>query len=797
MQARDEIRSLTTRINSLKYQLKQTEDFKLENDSIKNGLSQIKQEIKKINEESQKIQRNISPVLSNFKQLISNNHKKYSNLNASYNNDLLERMEKDNKLFEEKIYLMEKKSEELINNLYEKVNKYLASNQQGENNFFDIGTIKYNLFNILNEFNQIFEEIKNILELSNKSVSDEEEETLRNIEVIEIIIKEVDRIMEYVPLNQIIRNNILSQLGINSYNYPLNTPTLKIILTNIQEVKRKRQTQLRAILDQIKEKSNKILEKQAQIKNQILSAINIIKNGGQNNKKDSPIVTLEDLFTSAKEKGQNNIREFQNDVCGNLDKEIKAFKEKLEKEKKEAEDLLAKAKQEFINKWAQIKSQCCSSIIEHANNSLKYFFFPKIDSYKKYESITSFLKEKIYLPECNIINFGLINCNDSIKKIKEDVVPIKCIIPIGNNNNGYKESLDELLIKESSYLYYKNDKELSDIYYDIAYSIKKITGYNNMDILFPVILVHYNNYAEFEKDLYKIEKFVINCLKIKIGFLFFFGKEESKDIKSINKKINEFINKTQTIKEILQENKNFELSPDLGYNLDMIKDGVIIEMEKLTNYKKDKKNKINEQSKKELITEYFNKMWDVFNTHSIKIDLDLLKNSKDEEECRNRLAGSIMDYSILCLNLDKKPNVKLIKERDQTLIFQGIKQILDNVFENNLYKDFEIFMEDLIKKKIFELYLSRENLMAEIDLKYNTSILTEEFDENKIKKQIREEITNLVDKSTKKDVLKLVGRFVWERIFDDYCKEFYKLIQNGFNIPDNFEEYLIEYLNIK
>ena len=52
-----------------------------------------------------------------------------------------------------------------------------------------------------------------------------------------------------------------------------------------------------------------------------------------------------------------------------------------------------------------------------------------------------------------------------------------------------------------------------------------------MDILFPVILVHYNNYTEFEKDLYKIEKFVINCLKIKIGFLFFFGKEESKDIK--------------------------------------------------------------------------------------------------------------------------------------------------------------------------------------------------------------------------------------------------------------------------
>ena len=89
-------------------------------------------------------------------------------------------MEKDNKYFSDKIYQMEKKSDELINKLFEKVNRYLATNQQGENNLFDINTIKFNLFNIMNEFNQIFEEIKVILDLSSQSIADEEEETLRN-----------------------------------------------------------------------------------------------------------------------------------------------------------------------------------------------------------------------------------------------------------------------------------------------------------------------------------------------------------------------------------------------------------------------------------------------------------------------------------------------------------------------------------------------------------------------------------------------------------------------------------------
>ena len=394
MNDKDEIRSLKTRINSLTFQIKQMNDYKDENDSIKYGLARIREDIDKIEGEKKEIQNNISPVFNTFKKLISKNQTKFAEISTSYNNDLLARMEKDNKYFADKIYLMEKKSDELINNLYEKVNRYLSTNQQGENNLADINTIKFNLYNIMQEFNKIFEEIKAILDLSSQSISDEEEETLRNIQMIEIIVQEVDRIMQFVPLNQSIRNNILAQLGINPFNYPLNTPTLKIILTSMQEVKRKRQSQLRNILDQIKNKSSKILEKQAQIKKEILSAINIIKNEGQITKKETPVVSLEDLFTTAKENGQNNIKEFENEVCGSLNKEINDFKKKLEEDRKKSEDSLAKAKLEFINQWAKVKSKCCDDILNHAKRTLNYFFLPKLENYQKYEEITDFLKEK-------------------------------------------------------------------------------------------------------------------------------------------------------------------------------------------------------------------------------------------------------------------------------------------------------------------------------------------------------------------------------------------------------------------
>jgi len=86
-------------------------------------------------------------------------------------------------------------------------------------------------------------------------------------------------------------------------------------------------------------------------------------------------------------------------------------------------------------------------------------------------------------------------------------------------------------------------------------------------------------------------------------------------------------------------------------------------------------------------------------------------------------------------------------------------------------------------------------MMGEIDLKYNTSLLNEEPDSDKIQKIIGEEISNLAEKNIKKDVVKLVGRLVWSSVFERYCPKFYLLMEDGFNIPDNFEEYLIESLN--
>lgn len=797
MRDKDEIRSLNTRINSLKFQIRQMNDFKGENILIKYGLERIKEDIKKKDQEKNKFINDILPIFDNYNKLITVNHKKYSNISASYNNDLFARMEKDNKYFEDNIYLLEKKTNLLIDNLFQKVNKYLSYNQTGENNLFDINMVKYNLFNIMQELNQIFEEIKVILDLSSQSIEDEEEETIRNKQMFEILVREVDRIMEFVPLAQSIRNNILGQLGINPLNFPLNTPTLKIILTSMEEVKRKRQTQLRTFLDQIKNKSAKILEKQAEILKAILSAINIIKNPGQNmNKKENPLVSLEDLFITAKENGQNYVKDFEIQVCGNLTKEINEFKTKLEEDRKKSEDLLSKAKSEFIDQWTKIKCKCCDDILDNANNTLHDFFFPMSEKYQKFTEITDFLKEKIYIPECNIINFGLINCTDSIKKIKEDVVPLKCIIPIGNKNNDYKDNLDELLVKEANYIYYNNDKDLSQIYNNVANSIKNITSNQNLEIIYSVLVVHYNDYSEFEKDSNYLEKFIINCLKTKAAFLFFLAKLEAKEMRSTNKKIKEWINQSNSIKVALEEN-NYELSSELCYNLDMVKDGIEVEMEKLTNYKKKLKKKINEQRKQELKAEYFYKMSDVCNSHSISTDLESIKNAKDEEESRNRLAGSIMDYSILCLNLDKKPKDKQLKDREQTEIFGGIKNILDDVFTNILTEDFGNFMNKLINEKIFELYLSREKLIGEIDLKYDSSIITEEPDGEKIKKKIGEELEILMEKNVKKNILKLVGRLVWSFCFERYCPKFYKLMEKDFEIPENFEEYLLESLNIK
>ena len=145
-------------------------------------------------------------------------------------------------------------------------------------------------------------------------------------------------------------------------------------------------------------------------------------------------------------------------------------------------------------------------------------------------------------------------------------------------------------------------------------------------------------------------------------------------------------------------------------------------------------------------------MWHVSNSHSIATDLDSIRNAQDEELSRSRLAGSIMDFSILCLNLDKKPKERLLKEKESNAIYQGIKNILDKIYEQELVKDLNNFLEDLRKKKLFELYLKREKLKGDIDIKYNTSLLTEENDENKTQKIIGEEISKLIKKNLEKEI---------------------------------------------
>ena len=787
MNYKDEINHLNLRVNSLKFQLKQMNDFKEENISIKEGLESLREQIEKINEEKSTIQKNINPVFNTFKKLISFNQSKFARISASYNNDILARMQKDNDYFANNVDQIEKATDELIDNLYKKVQKFLSTSQTSTNDV-DVNTVKFNLSNISNELSQIFAEVQKILDLSSKNVADEEEETIRNIQFIEIVVQEVDRILQFVPFDQLSRNNLLAQLGINEFNYPLNTATVKIILLNMQEIKRQRQTQLKNILNQIKNISSKIMQKKSKIENQIRNALNLFttnKSNKDQNKKEN--FNLEDIFTNAKKTSQNNIKTFELEICGKLSLELDEFKQKIETQKKKTEDLISKAKKEFLSEWHKIKTKCCDDVLNHAKNSMNFYFNQRLPKYQKYKQIAEVIQEKLRQPECKVINFGLSNCAETLKKIKQDIIIVKCLIPIGEKND-YLEDLHTLLVKETHFMFYGNDETISSVNRNVKQSIARITGHNDPIVVF---ILHFNNFAEFENESRNIEKLILNCLKTKTAFLFFFA---SKDTKSLNKKVKSWLEKNQKIKEAQTEN-NFEISPDLCFNMDTIKDGAEIEMDKITNFKKDTKYKINDEIKNEFREEYFDKMWEVFNTHSIVSDMESIQNAKDEEMCRSRLNSSLIDYSFLCLNLDKKPKERLMKEKDEIIISARIKKILDEIYENVLSKDFNDFMNEIRDKKVFEMYLNREKLMGEIDLSYNTSLLTEEGDGDKIQKQIGEEIAALIDKYVKKDALKLVGRLVWARVFEKYCHEFYKLIQNGFSIPENFEDYLIEMFN--
>jgi hypothetical protein len=216
------------------------------------------------------------------------------------------------------------------------------------------------------------------------------------------------------------------------------------------------------------------------------------------------------------------------------------------------------------------------------------------------------------------------------------------------------------------------------------------------------------------------------------------------------------------------------------------------EMEKLTKFKKDLRVKIN---KIELKEEYFYKMWDVYNTHSISSDLLGIQNAQDETTSRQRLLNSIIDYSLICVNLDKKPKSKQLKDKELQALNQKIKDILDNIYNQNFMEDYKKFISNLILEKTFILYLSREKLMADLDIKYNSSLLTEETDPSKTKNIIYSEIEEIIDKKYKKEIFRYIGKIIWVSFFDRFCPSFPKLFQNGFQIPDDFDTYLIESLN--
>lgn len=801
MTDKDEIRRLNGRIESMRFQIKQLNDYKEENIRLKKGYSSAREDIQNLKKDNNNVENQISHVFNSFKNLINKKGKAYLKIKTSYNKDLLERMRTDNKYFEEQLAVFDKKAKDLLDDLYSKVKQYCSSLSSGgssgatqDNNMVDIEAIKFNLNNVLNELNLIFNEIQNILTLSSQFIAEEDEETLRNINMIEIIIEEVDRLLRFVPNNEMIRNGILGRLGINPGNYPINTPTIRIILTNMQEVKRKRQTQLRSILDEIKAKSNKILTKKANIENEIKKANDQISNDPNkknSNSRNGESLNLENLFLTANQTSQKNIKDFEDNVVDKLKKEIDDYSKKVQDEQTTMEDTVSKIKEQFLKRWVKIKETGCEHIFTNIKNESHIHFEPKLSNYQeKTRDIIKVLKEKFLSPECIIIKQGLLHCTDTINKIKNDITPVKCVIPIGRKNN-YLEDLNELLVKNLPFIYYGNDETINNVYYNIENSIKRITGVDIFEIIFPILIVHYNDYSEFEKDINYIEKLIISCLKKKVSFLFFFNIANTKDLKPINKKINTFIEKSSTIQTALKES-GYQITESLGCNMGTIEGGAKIEMEKLTDFKKDIRCKIDKNALK---NEYFEKMFDVYNTHPISNDLLSIKNAQDEVTSRHRLVGSIMDYSLLSVNLDKKPKTRQLKEKEEITLNAKVEEIVDNLFEKEILKDYKDFIDSLIRKKSFDLYLEREKIMADFDIQYDTSLLTEEMDGEQTKSLICKEIETIIEKKYKKDSLKFIGKFIWTSFFERYCSKFYKLLEQDFKIPEDFDQYLVESLN--
>jgi hypothetical protein len=707
-------------------------------------------------------------------------------------------MKKDNKYFELKLNSIDKKSKNLLDDLYSKVKQYCSGLSSGsgsqDNLMVDINAIKYNLENILNEFNFIFKEIEKILSLSSQYIEEEDEETVRTLRMMEVMVNEIDRIIPFVPANQLVRNDSLVQLGLDANNYPRNTPTIRIILLEMQEIKRKRQTQLRSILDEIKFKSKNILTKKADLENEINNALNLIdpnrkKNENQNN---GEIFDLETLFLNANKQNLNNIREFRNEVVGELEKEIEDLTKKIEQEGKDAEDVLKKIKEEFKKQWGKLRAEGCESIFSHIKSGSSIHFEKHLEKYQQYNDITDVIKDKVFSSDCIIIKQGLLNCDKTIEEIKKDINPVKCTILLQNSKNDYINELHEFLVKSLPFQnYYEENMSLSSFSYNVEYNIKKITAIQIYDVIFPILVLHFKDYDEFEKEISTYERLLVNCIKSKVGFIFYFNIGKDKEIASINKKLNTFIEKSDLIQSVLKESQ-YPISQNLACNKKGIEFCGKETMEKLTNFKKDIKYNINEY---ELKNEYFDKMFQVYNTHHISNDLDSIRNGPDEVQCRHRALDSIMNYSLLSLNLDKKPKTRQLKEREEITLNEKVGAILDSIYNNKISKDFEEYLEELISRKSFELYLKRERVMADFDTQYDTSLLTDEDDGEKTKKMIYSEIENLIEKKYKKDALKIIGRIIWSSFFERYCPKFYLLMQNGFKVPDDFCQFLVDSLN--
>ena len=148
--------------------------------------------------------------------------------------------------------------------------------------------------------------------------------------------------------------------------------------------------------------------------------------------------------------------------------------------------------------------------------------------YQRYEEIVKILQEKILSTDCEIIKQGLLHCNETIDKIKNDITPIKCVIPVGKKNE-YLEPLNNDLITKLNFLYLKNELSINDYSRDLEYSIKKTSQSDSFEVIFPILVIHYNNYSEFENEKYAIINLIYNCLKKKVAFLFFFNINNTKD----------------------------------------------------------------------------------------------------------------------------------------------------------------------------------------------------------------------------------------------------------------------------